>query len=172
VTGTAQPIDRRRDRAGAAGAAAGKAQAAVTDIDNQLKTIAGLTEQQQQALRHALDEAARLKRSLKAAEKRKGELLKERRKAVAKAEAAQAKAQAAEAKYDKEILADLVRREKERNRAASADAPATSPDDSPAAQAASDRQPAGEAAPEAVSSSARNVAARVTAAAAHNTTTS
>jgi chromosome segregation ATPase len=116
VTTTAKPLDRRRDKAGATGAAAEKARAAVTDLDNQLKTIAGLTEEQQLSLRRATDEAARLKRSLKAAGKRRAELTKQRKKAVARAEKAKERARAAEAKYDKELLADMVRREKERDR--------------------------------------------------------
>jgi seryl-tRNA synthetase len=69
-------------------------------------------------LHRAVEEADRLKRSLKAASKRRTELTKERRKAAAKAEQARAKAAAAEAKYDKEVLAELVRREKEKDRAA------------------------------------------------------
>jgi hypothetical protein len=117
VTTTARPLDRRRDKAGRTGAAAAAAQAAVTDIDHQLKTVASLAEQQEQALHRAVEEAARLKRSLKAAGKRRTELVKERKKAVARAERARAKAADAEAKYDKELLADLVRREKEKDRA-------------------------------------------------------
>ncbi len=126
VTTTARPLDRRRDKAGAAGAAAAVAEAAVTDIDRQLKTLASLTEQQEQALHRAVDEAARLKRSLKAAAKRRTELAKERKQAVAKAARARAKAADAEAKYDRELLADLVRREKEKDRAGSS-APASAP---------------------------------------------
>ena len=145
VTTTAKPIDRRREKADAAGTAAGQAQAAVSDIDNQLKTIASLTDQQEQSLRRAQDEAARLKQALKAAAKRKAELVKQRKKAVARAGQAGAKAKAAEAKYDKEVLAEIVRREKEK-----------------------DRKPAADPAPEkenAATATARGTAARKTAAA-------
>jgi chromosome segregation ATPase len=121
---TAQPLDRRREKAGNANTAADKARAAVRDLDDQLKTIAGLTEQQQQSLRRAQDEVARLKRALKAAAKRRAELVQQRRKAVAKADRAKARAEAAEAKYDKEVLAALVRREKEKDRTAAAPPPA------------------------------------------------
>ncbi|MFC3386402.1 hypothetical protein [Couchioplanes azureus] len=117
MTATARPLDRRRDRATAAGDAAEKARAAVADLDHQLETIATLTAQQRDSLRRATDEAARLERSLKAAAQRRAELVKDRRKAVARAEKARAKARTAEAKYDKEMLAELVRREKERDRA-------------------------------------------------------
>ena len=116
-----RPLDRRRDKAGAAGATAAKAEAAVTDIDRQLETVKSLTEQQEQALHRAVEEAERLKRSIKAAGKRRAELVKERQRAVTKAEQARAKADAAEAKYDKEVLADLVRREKEKDRASSSE---------------------------------------------------
>jgi hypothetical protein len=117
VTTTAGPLDRRRDKAGAAGAAATKAQAAVSDLDRQLETLTSLADQQQQAVRRAAEESDRLKRSIKAAGKRRGELVKERKRAVAKAERARARAASAEAKYDKAVLADLVRREKEKDRA-------------------------------------------------------
>ena len=142
-----RPLDRRRDKAGAAGAAAAKAEAAVTDIDRQLETVKSLTEQQEQALHRAVEEAERLKRTIKAAGKRRAELDKERRKAVTQAEQARAKADEAEAKYDKEVLADLVRREKEKDRSSSsAPAPDEQPDagqePEPAPAASSRRTPA------------------------------
>ena len=118
MTATDRTIDRRRDRAGAAGAAADQAAAAVTGIDSQLKTLADLTEHQQQSLRHAVDEAARLKQALKAARKRRTVLLKAREKAEARAEKARSRARGAEERYDKELLAELMRLEKEKDRAA------------------------------------------------------
>jgi hypothetical protein len=118
VTTTARPLDRRREKAAQAGAAAAQARSAVTDLDHQLDTVRNLAEQQKQRLRQALDETARLKRSIKAAAKRRDELVKQRKKAVAKADQARGKAAVAETKYDKEVLADLVRREKEKNRSA------------------------------------------------------
>jgi chromosome segregation ATPase len=157
VTTTARPLDRRRDKAGTASAAAAAADAAVTDIDRQLETLSSLTEQQQGALRRAAEETERLKRSLKAAGKRRAELAKERKKAVAKAEQARAKADLAEAKYDKEVLAELVRREKEKDRAAGAPS-ARSP-----RRAAADPPPEK---PDEATQSARRTAARKTAKAA------
>jgi chromosome segregation ATPase len=118
VTATDTPLVRRRDKAGAAEEAAEKAQASVTDIDNQLQTLDGLAEQQKQALRRAEDEAARLKRSIKAADKRREQLLRDRKKAVTRAEKAKTKAETAETKYDKQVLAEMVRREKARDRRA------------------------------------------------------
>lgn len=162
VTTTAKPIDRRREKADAAGTAAGQAQTAVTDIDNQLKTIASLTDQQEQSLRRAQDEAARLKQALKAAAKRKAELVKQRKKAVVRAGRASAKAKAAEAKYDKEVLAEIVRREKEKDRQPAKTGPAqTGP-----TQTAADPAPEKE---NAATATARGTAARKTAAAARST---
>jgi chromosome segregation ATPase len=116
---TAPALNRRRDQASAAATAAEKAQAGVTELDNRLKTNATLTTQQNQALRNAVAEVNRLKRSLKAAAKEREQLTKARKKAVDKAAKSKAKAAEAEAKYDKVVLADLVRREKEKDRAAS-----------------------------------------------------
>lgn len=112
------PLERHRAKAGTTGAAADKARAAVADLDSQLATLTSLAEQQRQALRRAADETARLKRSLKAASKRQERLVKERVKAVARAEKAGARQATAESKYDRALLADMVRREKERDRAA------------------------------------------------------
>ncbi|GAA3351080.1 hypothetical protein GCM10020358_79480 [Amorphoplanes nipponensis] len=157
VTTTARPLDRRRDKAGAADAAATRAEAAVSDIDHQLETIAHLTEQQRQALHRAAEERDRLKRSLKAAAKRRAELAKERKKAVAKAARARTRAKAAESKYDREVLADLVRREKEKDRAGSTAARA------PRRSAAADPPPEQ---PDEGTQTARRTAARKTAKAA------
>jgi len=164
VTTTAPPLDRRRDKAGAAGATAAQTQAAVADIDRQLETLASLTEQQEQALHRTVEETARLKRSLKAAARRRSELAKERKQAAAKAARARVKAANAEAKYDKELLADLVRREKEKDRAGSS-APAPQP-----ARGRATRQPAAadppSERPDEATQTVRRTAARKTAKAA------
>jgi hypothetical protein len=122
TTVTAPALNRRRDQASAAATAAEKAQAGVTELDNRLKTNATLTTQQSQALRNAVAEANRLKRALKAAAKEKDQLTKARKKAVDKAAKSKAKAAEAEAKYDKTVLAELVRREKEKDRASGSSA--------------------------------------------------
>ena len=137
----------------------------MTDIDRQLETLASLTEQQEQALRRAAEEPTRLKRSLKAAAKRRAELTKERRKAVAKAERARAKAALAEAKYDKEVLAELVRREKEKDRAGSSTGPRSSRGRASRRPAATERAARPEH-PDEATQTARRTAARKTAKAA------
>jgi hypothetical protein len=112
------PLDRRRDKAAAAASAAEKAQAGVTELDHRLATNGSLTKQQSQALRNALAEANRLKRALKAGAKERDRLAKARKRAVARADKAKARAGSADAKYSTSVLAELVRREKEKDRAA------------------------------------------------------
>jgi hypothetical protein len=116
-------LDRSRERAAAAAKAAEKAQAGVTDLDNRLQTNASLTKQQTQAMRNAVAEVNRLKRAIKVGAKERGRLIKARRRAVAKVGRAQAKQKSAESKYDRSVLADMVRREKARDRADSARPP-------------------------------------------------
>ena len=122
-------LENSREQAATAASAAEQAQAAVTELDNRLETNANLNLQQRQALRNAEAEAARLKRSLKTAAKDKVRLTEARKKAAAKADKAKDKRTAAEAKYDKVVLAELVNREKERDRAQ-----ATDPGNTPAAK--------------------------------------
>jgi hypothetical protein len=116
-------LDRRREQAASAASAAEKAQTGVTELDNRLRTNASMTQQQKQALRNAEAEVNRLKRSVKAAAKERDRLVKARKKAVDKAGKARTKAKAADAKYDKSVLADMVRREKMKDRADSARPP-------------------------------------------------
>ena len=127
---TTSPLDNRRAKSTAANAAAEKARAGVTELEHRLQTNANQIEQQTQALRHAEAEAKRLKRALKVADAERARLTKQRAKAAARAEKAQARAQAAEAKYDQVVLAELVKREKARDRAEAANgtaAPASQP---------------------------------------------
>ena len=109
-------LDSRRDQATTAATAAKQAQAEVTELEGRLQTNANHTTTQAQALRNAEAEISRLKRSLKAAAKEKSRLTTARKKAVSQAAKAKAKQATAESKYDKALLADLLRREKERDR--------------------------------------------------------
>jgi chromosome segregation ATPase len=148
-------LDRRRDQAAAAADAVEKAEAAVTELDHRLDTNASLTTQQSQALRNAVAEATRLKRALKAGSKEKDRLTKARKKAADRAQRTKAKAKAADDKYSKSVLADLVRREKEKDRAAAGKPAALKSVPSPAPER-----------PNAAAESAIGTAARKTAAAA------
>lgn len=113
-------LDRRREQSSAANAAAEKARSAVTDLANRLQTNADLTRQQTLALRNAEAEAKRLKRSLKTQSRDRQRLEKAHQKAVAKAAKASRRAEDMDDKYSKTVLADMVRREKERDTAAAA----------------------------------------------------
>jgi chromosome segregation ATPase len=119
-------LDRRREQATSAARAADKAQSGVTELDNRLQTNTSMTRQQKQALRNAEAEVTRIKRSLKAAAKERDQLTRARKKAVAKVDKARIKAEAADAKYEKSVLADMVRREKIKDRAEAARPPAES----------------------------------------------
>jgi chromosome segregation ATPase len=120
------PLDRRRDKAADAARAADQAQAGVTELEHRLQTNASMTSQQKQALRNAEAEASRLKRALKAGARERDRLAKAHEKAAARAAKARARSAAAESKYDKSVLADLVRREKAKDRADAAQPPAAS----------------------------------------------
>ncbi|MBM2618172.1 hypothetical protein JIG36_21680 [Actinoplanes sp. LDG1-06] len=111
-------LDRRREQSTAAHEAAAKTKTTVTELENRLRTNADMTRRQTQALRNAEAEAKRLKRSLKTQARDKDRLEKAHKKAVSRAEKAQSKAATLEEKYGKSVLHDLVRREKEKDRAA------------------------------------------------------
>jgi len=111
-----QTLDSRRDKAAAAAAAADKADRGVAELDRQLQANAALARQQKLALRLAKTEAAGLKRSLTGIAKEKTRLTTARKKAAARSKRAMTKRATAEAKYDKALLADMVHREKERDR--------------------------------------------------------
>ncbi|GGK97707.1 hypothetical protein [Mangrovihabitans endophyticus] len=115
------PMTNRREKAASTGQAAEKARESVADLDSRLRMNASQTKEQKQALRNALAEADRLKAALKAGERERENLSKRRKKAASKAEKARAKAKSAEQRYDKMVLAEMVRREKERESGSAAD---------------------------------------------------
>jgi hypothetical protein len=112
---TQTQLDRRREQTAAAKDAEEKARTAVTDLANRLQTNADLTEQQKLALRNAEAEAKRLKRSLKTQQRDRDRLAKAHQKALGKAAKATRRAEDLDDKYSKSVLADLVRREKEKD---------------------------------------------------------
>jgi hypothetical protein len=126
---TTTQLDRRREQSAGAEAAAEKARATVEELDRRLHTNDEMTRQQTQALRNAEAEAKRLKRSLKTQARDHARLVKARQKAAAKAAKTRSRAAALDEKYSKSVLADLIRREKEKDRASTAkgepDQPAT-----------------------------------------------
>jgi hypothetical protein len=160
-------LDRRRDQATAAHTAVQQTTAAVTELENRLRTNADFTRQQAQALRNAEAETKRLRRSLKTQERDRSRLKKAHQKAVAKARKAQSRADAIEAKYSKTVLSDLVLRAKEQDRTASTPAAPAEPvidvvvAAEPVAVVVAEPVPAAEPAP---ARPARATAARATAA--------
>ncbi|MDT7685867.1 MAG: hypothetical protein QOG57_6177, partial [Pseudonocardiales bacterium] len=115
TTKSSSNLDRRREalreRAGAAAAAGAK----VSSLDEQLDATALAHRDNEASLRAALDRVAGLKKAIKAAEKQRDKL-RAARKAARRADAkARQRAAAAEARYDRAVLAGMVRREKERD---------------------------------------------------------
>ena len=156
---TTTQLDRRRDRSEVAASRAGEARAKVTELENRLQTNAELTQQHTQALRNAEAEVKRLKRVLKTQQRDRDGLLKAKTKAAAKVKAAERRAATAEGKYDKSVLADMVHREKERDRAAAKGRPAAHSAPVAALPAAGGDGPAAE---QAGTATARETAARTT----------
>lgn len=154
-------LDRRREKARAAKAAADAAQQRLSGLDDGLAVNAAQTQEQETALRRAGDEVSRLKKALKASAKKNRQLTASRKKAAASVAKTQQKADAAEGKYDKALLADMVRKERNRDLAAHEGAAART--------ASSSAKPTVGSPPERpVAATAKNTAARKTAAAAAN----
>ena len=124
-------LDVRRGRAQAAKAAAEAARSRLEQVDDQLNATAAEVREHETALRRASDEVQRRKEAVKAGGRRQKQLTAVRGKVASAVAKAQQKARAAEQKYDKAVLADLVRRERDRDLAAHSDSPAT-PQTSPA----------------------------------------
>src|SRR5690349_1731461 len=118
--GTARPqkkseslLDRRREKLQASQATAADAHSDVRRLDQQLESNDDNRREQETALQAALDRAAVLKKAIKASTKEAAKLRAARKEAGERAATAQQRVSAAEAKYDRAVLADMVRREKE-----------------------------------------------------------
>ncbi|MDT4985935.1 MAG: hypothetical protein QOI74_29 [Micromonosporaceae bacterium] len=121
--GGASKLDRRRGKAQAAKAAAEAAQARVTALDGRLGANAAEADEHKAAMRRTRDEVNRRKKALKASDKQREQLRAMRKKAEAAAAKAQRRSQAADDRYDQAVLAELVRREKDRDLANASQAP-------------------------------------------------
>lgn len=106
-------LDRRREKLQANKAAARAAIDAVADLDARIDHNSSQTREYEAALQAALDQIAALKKAIKATGKQKDELESARKDARLAAAEAQQRAAAAEAKYDRAVLAEIVRREKD-----------------------------------------------------------
>ena len=106
-------LDQRRDKLQAARATAENAAAEVEALDQHLETNAAVRRARETDLRTAMDRVAAAKKATKANAKDDDKLRTARKDARQVADQAQHKAATAETKYDRAVLADLVRREKD-----------------------------------------------------------
>jgi chromosome segregation ATPase len=120
IAGSETKLDRRRDKAQSAKAAADTARQRVSALDDRLAATGAQSKEHEAALRRARDEMSRRKKALKASAKKRDQLRTSRKKAGKAAAKARRRARGAEQRYDQVVLAEMVRREKERDRAAAA----------------------------------------------------
>lgn len=108
-------LDRRRAKLQETRAGVEAAGQAVSRLDEQLDGNATKHREHEGALQAALDQVASLKKAIKSVEKESGRLQTGRKRAGRKAAEAGQRAASAEAKYDRAVLADMLRREKDRD---------------------------------------------------------
>lgn len=106
-------LDRRREKLQGTRAAAESAIGRIAALDELLETNSTRQREHEAGLQAALDRVATLKKAIKAATKRDSKLLTARKDARRLATRAQQRAATAETKYDRAVLADMVRREKD-----------------------------------------------------------
>jgi hypothetical protein len=167
--GQGSKLDRRRDKSQSAKATAAAAQQRLDGVDSQLAANAAQTQDHEGALRRASDEVKKRKKALKTSAKQHQRLTASRKKAATSVAKAHQKTYAAENKYDKAVLADLVRKERDKDLAAhhgGAAQPAST-----GSEPSADAKPSAGPSPERpVAATATNTAARKTAASAANPT--
>jgi chromosome segregation ATPase len=110
--GGSPPLRRRRKRLQAAQADAAATAAAIVELDSELASNAGQRRNYEAGLRDARDHVAALKTTIKATNRERDKLRAARKDARRNAAKAARRAANADAKYDRAVLADMVRREK------------------------------------------------------------
>jgi hypothetical protein len=113
-------LDRRRNKLQVAKAYAASAVSDLRRLDEQFASNDDQRREQEAALQAAQDRVALLKKAIKASVKEAGKLRAAREDVGKRAAEAQQRVTAAEARYDRAVLADMVRREKENDLAAHA----------------------------------------------------
>jgi hypothetical protein len=113
-------LDRRRNKLQVAKAYAASAVSDLRRLDEQLASNDDQRREQEAALQAALDRVVLLKKAIKASIREAGKLRVAREDVGKRAAEAQQRVTAAEARYDRAVLADMVRREKENDLAAHA----------------------------------------------------
>jgi hypothetical protein len=108
-------LDQRRAQLQTARGRSDGAAAAVVSLDTQLRANAAQTSQLEGELAAARDRVAVLKKSIKASQKEGRKLRDGRKDARARAAKAQQRAADVERRYDRAMLAEIVRREKQQD---------------------------------------------------------
>ena len=110
-------LERARGKSTKARQTLDQARRKVDEIDGQLGRNAARTSQDEAVLRAAEAQVKQLKRALKDASKERQRLLTDRKRATGAVDKAQDKVRSTEAKYDRAVLADLIERQKQQDRA-------------------------------------------------------
>lgn len=113
VDAEASALGRRRERLQAARSTASAAASVVTGLDSMLVANAGQRRHHEAGLQAARDHVAALKVTINATAKQHDKLRSARKDAGRAAVSAAQRAVIAERKYDRAVLADMVRREKD-----------------------------------------------------------
>ncbi|HEY2203022.1 MAG TPA: hypothetical protein VGH99_00910 [Pseudonocardia sp.] len=108
-------LDRRRESLQSRRAVADETGTKVKELDRALETNAVARRDSEAGLQAALDRVAGLKKAIKASKKQRDKLRTARDKARENDAKARQRASSAEQKYDRAVLEDMVRREKERD---------------------------------------------------------
>ena len=106
-------LDRRRNKLWVAEAAAAGAVSDLRRLDEELASNNDQHREQEASLQAALDRVVWLKKAIKASVKKAGKLRAAREDVGKRAAEAQQRVTAAETKYDRAVLAEMVRREKD-----------------------------------------------------------
>lgn len=112
---TAAELARRRNTLRKRQAGAERTGREVAELDKALERNVAQTGEQEAELRTTLDRVAMLKKTIKAGKKYRDKLRAARKKARGRDADARQRASTAEARYDKSVMADMVRREKQRD---------------------------------------------------------
>ena len=113
ITAEAAKLTRRRKKMQVAKSTAVAATANLANLERRLEALTALRRQQRAALREAKNKQRALEKAIKASSKERTSLRESRKGARKAAAKARRNAHEVEAKYDRAVLSDLVRREKQ-----------------------------------------------------------
>jgi hypothetical protein len=120
-------LERRREQLRRSRERLGTAETTVQDAESRLRALQATRQEARRRLQAAEQEVAAARKQLKRSAKEQQRLQEQRRKARKRSGNLAAAVRAAEDKYDKAVLADLVRREKDRDLAVHTAEPADQP---------------------------------------------